>query len=152
MWVTKGLLYTYCIGQAQEKNKRKGKLVACSVVPTLFFGGWGSPPVDSSKKLATGRKYASSPRKQEAAFRGGSLCDDKTNCCVRRLTRASVVWDLTNEKIVSLSRYTGVYVTNTSASCFFFLMQTHHSQRKKGQVIDWSKHPLLLLFSYLAKV
>ena len=54
---------------------------------------------------------------------------------LRRLPRASVVWDVTNKKIVSLSHYTRVYVTNTSASCFFF-MQTHHSRRKKGQVID----------------
>ena len=80
----------------------------------LFLGvgggaGVGSPPVDSSKKLATGRKYASSPRKQEAAFRGGSLCDAKTNCCVRRLPPASVV--LGSHKLknrVSLSLHRGL--------------------------------------------
>ena len=95
------------------KRKTKGKenllLVPWSQRSFLGgWGGWGSPPVDSSKKLATGRKYASSPRKQEAAFRGGSLCDAKINCCVRRLPRASVVWDLTNKKIVSLSLQRGL--------------------------------------------
>ena len=110
--MTKGLLYTYCIGQAPREKQKERKTCCLFCGPNaLFWGvgeGWGSPPVDSSKKLATGRKYASSSRKQEAAFRGGSLCDAKINCCVRRLPRASVVWDLTNKKIVSLSLHRGL--------------------------------------------
>ena len=52
---------------------------------------------------------------------------------LRRLPRASVVWDVTNKKIVSLSHYTRVYVTNMSASCFcFFYANTPLSKKERS--------------------
>ena len=153
MWVTKGLLYTYCIGQAPREKQKERKTCCLFRGPNALFWGVGGG-VDPSWLL---QKNWQPDASMLLALENKRQHFEEDHCVTPKLIAAwgdyhvLVLFGISQTKKLSLSHYTRVYVTNTSARFFFVFMQTHHSRRKKGQVIDWSKHPLLLL-SYLANV